>query len=605
MGVFSFLLTFTLLFAACPVDDTDTGSGGPNNVTSTGPQAEMPSITLQPASKSYFDGDTIAELSVTAAVNENPEEGTVELSYQWYKADSFVNTGGEIIENEIGSTYQPTEAGYYYVVITNTLTIAATEEEEEIIRHSSKASNPVKITIVDPSAPPPAAAITVNDDDKHQYVRGFGGMSNAFGIGAPARYMELKDIDTMFNPDTGLGLKFLRIKIFVEPLNQVISGMVYPQMGNNVYFDIVKRVNQYGGYVLASPWTPPAEWKVNNNIAGTKPSYLLENRYLDYAQYLRQYALDMAAAGAPIYAIAVQNEATFPASYEGCEWSSTQHLNFFRDFGNRISKFPTAVPGFGGGKATPRVLVTTGEPHNDVTWNDSVLNNATARDNADIVTYHIYGSLNSRYALGFQYEKENWMTEHNINSGEGNYLQDSSWNFVWPMADEIDHVIRNNDSHVFIWWYAKRFYSFIGDGSNGTANGAILPRGYVMSHYAKYATDTIRVGATLTGHSNASDVRVSAFRRWENPTASDWEQAKLETKEDSISLVIYNRRTLATEPSAIRINLPAGFEALDAYAIISDSNRKHEPCEIVLSPDGTYGDLTLPGNAIISVKFTR
>lgn len=602
-GLFSIVLIFAILCAACPeAESVNTNiSGGADEK-----YADIPAITSQSSNKSYKNAGDIAALEVAASVKPDAS-GTSVLTYQWYSADTFVNEDGTAIANATSTSYKPDAAGVYYVVITNTLTIPASDEEKEQIKISTKASEPMRVTVLGADYSAPTYTITVDDSDKHQYVRGFGGMSNAFGIGAPARYMELRDIDTMFDPVNGLGLNFLRIMLFSAPLDQVVSGAVNPQMGNNIYFDIVKKVNSYGGYVLASPWSPPAEWKINNNIAGTSPSNLLENRYTDYANYLRQFCVDMAGAGAPIYAVAMQNEATFPASYEGCEWTDTQHRNFFRDVGNLITKSPTPVAGYGGGKATDRVLVTTGEPHNNVTWNNSVLNDPVARDNADIVTYHIYGNLNSRYDLGFQYEKENWMTEHNINSGEGSYLQDSTWNFVWPMADEVDHCIRVNDTHVFVWWYAKRFYSFVGDGSNGTANGAILPRGYVMSHWAKYATDTIRVGANLSsGYPNASDVRVSAYRRWENPPdPTHWEQAKLQVKEDSVSLVIYNRRTAATAASRIRINLPDGFFASDAIAIISDESHKHSACDIILDPDGKFGDIELPGNTIISVKFTK
>ncbi|MCL2127590.1 MAG: hypothetical protein FWH38_04990, partial [Treponema sp.] len=257
-----------------------------------------------------------------------------------------------------------------------------------------------------------------------------------------------------------------------------------------------------------------------------------------------------------------------------------------------------------GGKALDRVLVTSGEPHQNSRWNDPALNDPDSAQYLDIIAYHIYGSLDSRYPLALNMGKETWMTEHNINSqNESLYLQDSTWNYVWLVADEIHQVIANNDSSAFIWWYAKRFYSFIGDGSYGTINGAVLPRGYVLSHYAKYATDTVRVGATLSSHPSAANVRVSAYQRKTDKNTDN--EKKVEANEDSISLVLYDKRTTPAAPTDIKINLPSGFTATGAYGIISDDIQKHAPVLVVLAQDGNSAVVTLPANTIISLKFTK
>ena len=601
------LLALVIILAACPGEDEITT----DEVTT---YSAWPVITLHPTSADYTEADTVEILSVNATASDS---GT--LSYQWFEADSFVNSDGTAIAGQTNKTFTPQrgEDGteqFYYAVVTNSKGSLLTR---------TRTSNPARIRFLSLSEVSGAPAVNVNiSGNNAQYVRGFGGMSNAFGINPPgvARYMALRDIDTMFNPDTGLGFNILRIMLWPYPLEMVISGEIEPQMGNQTYFEIVKRVNRYGGYVLASPWTPPPEWKINQVENGTSPSYLLPQHYADYAEYLANFARTMARNGAPVYSVSVQNEPSFPASYAGCEWTSAQHLAFFLT--NGVGRFMNKVPGYGGGKDLDSVLVMSGEPHQNVTWNDTVKNNSQANALVDIYSYHTYGRMDNAYrdvqTDASTMRKEVWMTEHNINSGPGLEAQDYSWNYVWALADEIDHVIRINDTNAFVWWYLKRYYCMVGDNAYGTIDGAILPRGWVMSHWAKYATDTIRVPATVTGHpgtGNTSDasstgvstgvnVKASAFRRKAEPV-SYWEH-QVKKQEDSISLVIYDKRTVAaTEGQNIRINLPADFTATNVHAIISDNNNKHAPALIVLARDGNTADFFLPGNSIMSIKFTK
>ncbi|WP_461255372.1 glycoside hydrolase [Treponema sp. R80B11-R83G3] len=603
------LLVLALLFTACIGEDNSTKTDPDSPVTTTATSA-LPVITIHPTSVDYVGASPeIQPLRVAATVSDS---GT--KTYQWFSNNSYSNANGTILEGKTSETFTPTEAGIYYAVVTNT--------KGELTPNKS-ASNPARIRILETAPSAPTVTVTVNSTNQ-QYVRGFGGMSNAFGINPTgvARYIELKDIDTMFHPDTGLGYNILRIIIWPNPLEDVISGQVEPQMGNQItYLEVVKRVNKYGGYVLASPWTPPAAWKVNASEAGTSPSYLLPQYYADYAQYLKTYASDMKRYGAPIYTLSLQNEPSWPASYAGCEWSSQQQLDFFLN--RNVGKFMDNVPGYGGGLPTESVLVMSGEPHQNITWNDAVKNNATANALVDIYSYHIYGSMNGPY-LDVQADtssgrKEVWMTEHNINSGSGLEAQDYSWNYVWLCAEEIDHVIRVNSTNAFVWWYLKRYYSMVGDNAYGTVNGEVQPRGWVMSHWAKYATDTVRIPAVVSGHSdggNANDqtatgkgsstvfVKASAYRRKASPT-SYWER-QVKKQEDSISLVIFNQKTSGGVAADIRVSLPADFGAANyVYGIISDNDRKHAPLLVTLTSDGTAADFNLPANSIVSLKFIK
>lgn len=453
------------------------------------------------------------------------------------------------------------------------------------------------------------ATITVNADVKYQYVRGFGGMSNSFHLSAaPAKYIAMQDIDTMFSPE-GLGFKILRITLWPYDLDQ-ITGNKIPQlsgMDNSIYYDIVKWVNSYGGYVLASPWTPPTEWKSNQSYLGN--GYLLPQHYADYAQYLKNFCQKMYEQDAPIYAISIQNEPDYPASYDGCVWSAEEMRDFFKQNGH----FTDGVPGYGNGEAIPAVLTMSGESleGNGIIGHDASLDDPTSEKAIDIIGYHIYGFRGTRYANAINRGKETWMTEYNTNSGDtALYPQDSSWNFVWLMINDVHHCIANNDSSAFIWWYAKRFYSFIGDGSYGTVDGEILPRGYAISHFAKFATDTYRINLTASGTLGDGTTAISSdnFNNFDE-VYSARVTAYISPDGNSISLVLFTPTDTSgnngIDMGTIKIQLPEGFEALSATAMRSNSDVKAQAEEVILSSDGNSAYITLPASNILSVKFCK
>ena len=86
-----------------------------------------PTITTEPESATYEEGQTVAALSVTA-------KGTIggNLSYQWYQSDADTTTGGKKIAGATKQTYTPTqtEVGpkYYYCKIKDTLKSFASDE---------------------------------------------------------------------------------------------------------------------------------------------------------------------------------------------------------------------------------------------------------------------------------------------------------------------------------------------------------------------------------------------------------------------------------------------------------------------------------------------
>jgi len=533
--------------------------------------AETPILSVL-TSKNYAKGANADPLSITARVSEGS------LSYQWYKNTNFSALGSTPIDNAEGDSYTPSTAEvgdtYYYVIVTNT------DVNKDI--PASAISNIARIRVTnDGGIGTPAATITVNTAVRNQYIRGFGGMSNVWT--SPALKME--EIDTLFNPE-GLGLNIFRICIY--PYMDDLFNGIEPGPSDNPdahkdYYNMVRQAKKHGALILASPWTPPAEWKTNGSLSGGS---LMKEHWGDYAQHLKDYIKRMSDNNAAIDYISTQNEPDFALSYGGCEWTGEEMRDFVKQYGRYIA------PADGGVKLMPGESYQFRDAFYDPMYNDSA-----AMAAIDVIAGHIFGAGLRRHTKAINAGKEVWMTEHNINSGYGLYERDYQWQRVWVFIKEI-HDCMVNDFNTYIWFYLKRFYSFIGDGSEyGTIEGKPLFRGYAMSHYAKYATGKTRVDANLNmTEGTNSDVFVTAYE-------SDKE----------ITLVLFNQGD--TDVGQLYITLPVAVKGASMVITQGGSDTQNDttaygvkvmaPEVIVLSTDGKTGILDLPASSIISVRFTK
>ncbi|MDR0303096.1 MAG: hypothetical protein LBI04_12395 [Treponema sp.] len=451
------------------------------------------------------------------------------------------------------------------------------------------------------------AVITVDVNTKYQYVRGFGGMDVGWGTfprtGA-------RDTELLFNPDTGIGLNILRIMIMPSNIDIRVTMNNLVNGDRPDYYENVKIANKYGGYVLASPWSPPKEWKSNNSLLGAgrlKPIY-----YQDYADYLKSFALNMYENGAPIYAVSIQNEPNFETTYDGCLWSASDMKNFF----SQVGHFTDGVKGYGGGREIPSVRTMNGESANNPNINDAALNDPESRAVIDIIGRHTYGDRLHRYAKAIDHPtdpKEVWMTEHLVNSGNASgYPSDSKWGYIWKLLNDVDLSIRINDESAFIWWAAKRFYGLIGDGQYNTTEGEILPRGYAMSHYAKFAKETFRAGITASGKTGSgSNITSVNFNSRQDSIDGTTARATAFVSPDgnTISLVMftptYTNGTGGVDMGKVKIQLPGDFLIGEAAAMRTSENNYAKWEEVEICEDKTSAVVNLPRGHILSVKFTR
>ncbi|MDD5063981.1 MAG: glycoside hydrolase family 30 beta sandwich domain-containing protein [Phycisphaerae bacterium] len=311
---------------------------------------------------------------------------------------------------------------------------------------------------------------TVNIDlnTTHQTIRGFGGMHFprwSHGL------LNDADVDTAFGNGPGqIGMTIMRID--VPPNDTDWSGQVWAPY---------RAINTHGAIVFASPWSPPASMKTNNNLVGGQ---LSTGSYGAYATYLSDFADYMSDNNAPLYAVSLQNEPDVTVSYESCDWTSTQMRNFLV---NNASVIPT------------RVMVA--ESYRFArSFTDPILNDPSAEAQTDIIAGHIYGGGLADYPLARSKGKEIWMTEHYTESAH----DADEWPLALGVGKEIHDCMAAN-MNAYIWWYIKRYYGLMEE--NG---GNITKRGYCMSHFAKFVRPGyVRVSATANP---ASGVYITAYK---------------------------------------------------------------------------------------------
>lgn len=312
-----------------------------------------------------------------------------------------------------------------------------------------------------------AQTVNINPNTTYQYIRGFGGHSGAGWIAD----LSAAQVDSAFGTGQDqIGLSIMRMRI--DPSSRNWQTQV----------PAAQLAKAKGATLFASPWSPPAYMKTNNNLVGGRlsPTY-----YADYATHLLNFASHMRANGAALYAISLQNEPDWDPGYEGCQWNSTEFINFLKSQGSRFDPLKVMAPEF--------VNFRYGKP-----LSDPILNDAGAAAQFDILGGHLYGTAPSDYPLARSKGKELWMTEHFTDNADAN-----DWAKAMPVALELHESMAANYS-AYVWWYIRRSYGLL------TEDGKVSKRGYIMSQYAKYIRPGYtRIAATANPY---PDVFVTAYK---------------------------------------------------------------------------------------------
>ncbi|MCZ7421091.1 cellulose binding domain-containing protein [Verrucosispora sp. WMMA2044] len=416
-----------------------------------------------------------------------------------------------------------------------------------------------------PSTPPPSgpADITVNTATKYQTVDGFGAATWIWGNST----WSTAETQTL----VGMGPNQFGLSILRTGISPVSSEW-------STHVNVLKTAESYGSNVkfLASPWTAPAAWKTNNSR--TNGGKLRTDYYDDYASHLNSYVQYMRNQGVTIDVTSVQNEPDWHPDYDSMDWNGTELRNFVRDHGARVQNTK---------------LMVAEAVNMNYTYTDPTLNDTAARNNIGYIGGHLYG-LESQgrmrsYPLAEQHNKPVWMTEWNHHEADGsgsNIWGNPSNKAVWDETlDDIMrtvHRLMEANWNAYIWWYGKRFYSFIGDGESayGTTAGAPLKRGYAFSQYSKYVRPGYqRVALTKSG--KASPLEVTAY-----------------SGDGKVTLVILNRSNSAVNNAVIQA--PQNVTKAEYTATSQNASAASQPASV----NGNRVSVNVGARSISTVVLT-
>jgi O-glycosyl hydrolase/methionine-rich copper-binding protein CopC len=437
---------------------------------------------------------------------------------------------------------------------------------------------------------------TVDFGTTYQTIRGFGGSTAWLGP------MPTAVATALFGSGSAdLNLSILRLRI--DPQGSASGGGLFGAPYETSQWDQeLTNANEAVGanpnaIVFASPWTPPAAWKLNGTSttvdgytynqafascaegSGYCGGYLDPAHYADYANFLEDFVRFIDAnSNANLYAISMQNEPDANTTYESCVWTPQQ--------------MDTWVASLTAGGATDPITTSLMMPESqDFNPNQAAttLNDANAQPNVSIVAGHIYqtlfgGSIAPYSIPAGDSPKELWMTEFGpLSTAIPSWSQALS-----PYALDMHNAMVTGQYNAYVWW--GLFGNSTGNcaTSAGTCGlvdhaGNVTVMGDVMGQYSKFILPGYkRASATATP---ASNVYVSAY------TGQDGRGAQ------HYVIVIIN--TAAT-PNTLTFTLDnaSSVTSLTPWQSTSSAGLQQQPAVTVTNGQLTY---TFPASSITTL----
>lgn len=366
----------------------------------------------------------------------------------------------------------------------------------------------VAITATEAAKP---VGITVYNTPK-QTITGFGA---ACCDGAMCPYgTDTNPVKLLYGPQSKIGLNIMRMEISPN----FIGDVRVPEWGNwdspydwNGSLPSAKIVKQRGGIVFGTPWSPPGDYKTNGTAQGGKVNgekdddprnqrgKLREDCYDKFFPWLNLFLQWMKDQGVDVDAVSLQNEPDWWVNYSGCLYDPQDLVKLVKNYAYMLDR-----------EAYSGVKLISGEPLGFTqNYTDPLMQDETCREQVDIVAGHLYGHLPLKYmkpagVLPLKYGKELWMTEHSVTD---NIDHLPTWYENLIFAEELNECMLAGCTG-YIYWYMRAHWAFVGTGESWTykKNGVeytasspdnkknvLLPRAYVMSHFAKYVTGSTRL----------------------------------------------------------------------------------------------------------------
>jgi glucuronoarabinoxylan endo-1,4-beta-xylanase len=366
-----------------------------------------------------------------------------------------------------------------------------------------------------------AQSATIDWSTVHQQIDGFGSsVTHMYTDLTPTQR------NIVFGTGAGdLGFSIIRIGINNGDEDGASSCTSVSSSCAGPYSADVAAAASNGGRVYASAFSPPAAYTTNGSTicqAGSGSGTLASSHYGDFATWIANWVQSVHTyySGNPtVYAISIQNEPDYCASYDSSVYSPSQFDSFIKnDLGPTFHS---------NGLSTLIFLPESGR------YSDLSSYGATCAIDSGCASYiggfnfHDYDAYLSNfitsadpYPSGWPAAKY-WQTEASCGSGSNNFCDgsifDASMTNALNWASVIDQRMQDGANAWLYWW--TQINSNIGEAlictvsACGTldANGEIIAsRAYVIGQYARFIRPGYyRISAT---HTPQAGISVSAYR---------------------------------------------------------------------------------------------
>jgi glucuronoarabinoxylan endo-1,4-beta-xylanase len=288
---------------------------------------------------------------------------------------------------------------------------------------------------------PAAGGALVDFGTSEQIIRGFGA-SEVFDSVLPS-----SQITGLYGQSSGqVGLSIMRVQI--APATWTSATQTADTTQWTTELTNAKAAQALGATIFASPWTPPASMKSNNNTVGGS---LNTSSYSDYANYLEAFVNYATSIGVNLYAVSMQNEPDATVGYVSCSWTGAQMDAWVAGYGSVLTT-----------GANPVKFIMPESESFITGLSDPALNDSAAVGNISIVGGHLYGASPFYYTNAKNKGKDVWMTEHLLEPAA--YLTNPILANVNPtmadaitLAEEIHNSMTVADYNAYVYWQGPSY----------------------------------------------------------------------------------------------------------------------------------------------------
>ena len=336
---------------------------------------------------------------------------------------------------------------------------------------------------------PAAGGALVDFGTSEQIIRGFGA-SEVFDSVLPS-----SQITGLYGQSSGqVGLSIMRVQI--APATWTSATQTADTTQWTTELTNAKAAQALGATIFASPWTPPASMKSNNNTVGGS---LNTSSYADYANYLEAFVNYATSYGVNLNAVSMQNEPDASVSYVSCSWTGAQMDAWVAGYGSVLTT-----------GANPVKFIMPESESFTLSLSEPALNDSAAVGNISIVGGHLYGASPFYYTHAKNKGKDVWMTEHLLVPANNSspVMADAI-----SLAKEIHNSMTVADYNAYVYWQGPSYPTnkspqehLIDASANPTYYGLAMTQfsRFVRPGYLRYnATATPVTGVYLSAYSGS------------------------------------------------------------------------------------------------------